>query len=105
MAQKTPEKVQAIIDKNKKIDILVAFKAAYPEASITFTEMEIGPAEEEVAAILIKEAALEAEAKAEADAKLIREQADITAIRVAKKLQKTRKREELEAELKALDES
>ena len=83
MAQKAPEKVQAIIDKNKKIDILVAFKAAYPDAVINFKEAELVEAEPEV-----DEEAIKAVLKAEALA-----------------VEKAIKKAELEAELKALDES
>ena len=91
MAQKAPEKVQAIIDKNKKIDILVAFNTAYPDAIVSFPEKkkaEIEPIIEDVEVILAKEAELKAIAEAD---KLADE--------------KAAKKAELEAELKALDES
>lgn len=100
MAQKAPEKVQAIIDKNKKIDILVAFKAAYPNAVIAMLEKpleEILEAEPEVdyVALAKENARLIVEEEAEAKAKA---EADKLAVKAAKKA-------ELEAELKALDES
>ena len=89
MAQKAPEKVQKIIDDNKKIDILVAFKAAYPDASIVFNEpkaIEDVVVEEDLEA-LAKEAAdaIEAEELAKADA------------------EKEAKKAELQAQLDALD--
>ena len=96
MAQKAPEKVQAIIDKNKKIDILVAFKAAYPDAIISFkTPENIIEIVEELLDPTKEELKAEQEAAAKAEKFIQERKAKERAALEAKH----------EAELKALDES
>jgi len=100
MAQKPPEKVQKIIDANKKLDVLEAFKAAYPNAVIDFKEeQEVIGLEPELD--IKAELAKEAEAKAK-EAQIEKERKIAEKARLAEEVY-LKAQAEYEATLKAIN--